>query len=161
MSHRGRGGGGLDLGRALGQAGRGQNRRSRWCLRSPHANFFWGGLGGSGFFFGNLGEEILMARDIAEPSPVDPEERANLHQRIGQLERENATMQIMRTDAGLNAAALEVARRVDDIFARGGVGVAQRTAQVQIVVRETMRKMLTGEKHWASSSDLRNQKEPS
>lgn len=91
---------------------------------------------------------------------MDSEERANLHQTIGELKRENETMKIMRTDAGLNEAALKAAQNIDDIFARGGVGSAQRTAQVQITIRETMRAMLTGSKHWATSSDLRNVKEP-
>ena len=45
--------------------------------------------------------------------------------------------------ARLDKIALTVAREVDNIFARGHHSVAQRTARVQIAVREALRKART------------------
>lgn len=89
------------------------------------------------------------------------EERQQLHQRIDALERENATMKMMRTDGGLNRAALDAALRIEDLFCQDHIGGrTQRLARVQILVRETMRMMLTGSEIWSAGTDLRNATTP-
>jgi hypothetical protein len=92
---------------------------------------------------------------------MDGEERANLHQRIGALEIENEQMRRHRSDDGLNAISLQVARKIEDIFAEGHAGGrSQRLARVQIAVRETVRVALQGSEYWRASSDARNAHEP-
>lgn len=88
---------------------------------------------------------------------MDDVERADLHQRIGQLETENAAMRRPRTDEGLNAVSLQSAQKIEDLFAEGHIGGrTQRLAKVQVVVRETIRTALHGAAHWNAFSGGNN-----
>lgn len=82
-----------------------------------------------------------------------PDQHGYLHQRIAELERQVAEMTRHRDD--IDGVALEAAQRIDDLFAQGHEGgVTQRTARVQIVVRETIRMALSGETLWSTSSEM-------
>lgn len=77
------------------------------------------------------------------------EERANLHQRIDALERQVENMTVRLSDGGLNALSLRVAHLVEDQFAQHHPGGrTQRLAKIQIIIREALREIATGEKRW-------------
>ncbi len=72
-----------------------------------------------------------------------------LYQQIGALEKKVRLMQVGRDDGDLNACALSVARLIEDQFAMHHPGgQPQRLAKCQIIVREAVREILTGERDW-------------
>lgn len=80
------------------------------------------------------------------------EYNANMIQRIAELETRVRNMTVLRTDAGINTCALEIAREIENIFAQGSPGgVSKRLLRVQVLIRDNMRLMLEGERHWDHS----------
>lgn len=82
------------------------------------------------------------------------EERANLHQRIGALETENKNMRLLRTEAGMDEAALDAAREIEDLFVRSQGGRSQRLANIQLVIRRVLQIMLEGKPEWNPGQHL-------
>lgn len=77
------------------------------------------------------------------------EERANLHKRIGALETQVEKMTVRLSDGGLNVLSLRVAHLVEDQFAQHHPGGrTQRLAKIQVIIREALREIATGEKQW-------------
>lgn len=90
-------------------------------------------------------------------SDMDGEERANLHQRIAELENQAARMTKAHTDGGLNSIALDVAILIEDLFAQHhDGGRTQRLARMQIIIREAMRANLTGRVSWEYPNSVQN-----
>ncbi len=80
---------------------------------------------------------------------ADEETVSNYIQRIGELERQVRIMTVAQTDVGMNTAALKVAHLVEDEYAKHhDGGRSQRLAKTQVIIREAMREMLTGERAW-------------
>lgn len=83
------------------------------------------------------------------PDDYFGEERSNLHQRINAAERRVENMQVRLSDSGLDTLSLRCAELVEDQFAqhhRGGR--TQRLAKVQLIIREALREIATGERAW-------------
>lgn len=92
---------------------------------------------------------------------MDGEERANLHQRIGQLKAQIERMELSRHEAGLDDIALNVAHQVEDLFAQHhNGGRTQRLARIQLIVREAMRANLKGETDWRYPGNLQTIRKP-
>lgn len=97
---------------------------------------------------------------VSDKDRID-EERANLHQRIGELEGLVARMEVAHTEDGLNAISLKCAEHVEDLFAqhhRGGR--TQRLARMQLIIREAMRTNLSGKTDWTYPNSLHHITEP-
>jgi len=89
------------------------------------------------------------------------EERANLHQRIGELEIRVQKMTIRLTEDGLDMLSLRAAEIIEDQFAQHHVGGrTQRLAKVQMIVREALREIATGERAWDAWRPAPNYKTP-
>lgn len=70
-----------------------------------------------------------------------------LRQNVNSLKRQCDSMQEKRGENGLNQLSLIVAGLVEDQFAMSHAGGrAQRQAKIQVIIREAMRDMLTGER---------------
>lgn len=80
---------------------------------------------------------------------IDGEAIGNYIQRIGELEQKVKVMTVSRTEGGMDTASLHVARLVEDEYAKHhDGGRTQRLAKTQVIIREAMREMLTGERAW-------------
>lgn len=87
---------------------------------------------------------------------------SDLMQQISSLKGRISKMASYRSDGSLNSHSLEVAQKIEDLFAQHHAGGRiQRLAKIQILVREAIREALTGERDWKSSSDFKNQQTPS
>lgn len=76
------------------------------------------------------------------------EERANLRQRIGELETQVEKMTVRLSDDDLNTLSLRCAHVIEDQFVQSHASRAQRLAKVQLIVREILRELATGKTRW-------------
>lgn len=86
---------------------------------------------------------------IAAAEDERGESHMNLRQQIAALQSKIDKMTVRLTEEGLNALAMQVAKLVEDQFAMGHeFGRGERLMKVQLIVREALREIATGEKKW-------------
>ena len=96
---------------------------------------------------------------MTDPAEDDRDETiANLRCDLREAEKKLARIAKAVDEGGLNSIALDVARAIDDVYAQGHGGTAQRLARVQNIIREEMRANVDGAANWQYRSCVSNTK---
>lgn len=121
----------------------------------------WGTLGG--VLVGVLVLWLLVRRRKRVPDPVEvaqaneddwAEERAALHQQIGELKQLVANMKMARSEEDVVKLALGAAKQIEDMFARSAGSRSERLSQVTVVIKHVLQLALAGEKTWPRTGEI-------
>ena len=95
-----------------------------------------------GMFGPSKADEAAAARDEGVACLED--EISGLTEKVRAAEKAMETMRDARTVSGIKSRAAQVAKAVDDLYAVGGLNVAQRLANVAALVERVMRDQSDG-----------------
>jgi hypothetical protein len=99
--------------------------------------------------FGDLYRELKAAREIARQAQADSEQACDASTYYAQeaSELKDRIRKMVITRGGVDTVALEIAQRIEDLFAQHHPGgVVQRRAKAQVLIGNAIREALTGTK---------------